>query len=48
MSYEGDNSQHERSIEQILEDMLVQLKLLYLVLEEAVETGIKKEDLDNE
>jgi len=48
MSYEGDNSQHERSIEQILEDMLVQLKLLYLVLEDAVETGIKKEDLDNE
>jgi hypothetical protein len=48
MSYEGDNSQHERSIEQILEDMLVQLKLLYLVLEVAVETGINEEDLDDE
>jgi len=48
MSYEGDNSQHERSIEQILEEMLIQLKLLYLVLEEAVGTGIKKEDIDNE
>ena len=48
MTYRPDDESHERSIEQILEEILLNIKLLNVRVEEALNTGFNIEDLNNE